>query len=66
MRGSSFAQRNVMDAATVAKLGIAAMVAGKEKVVTGWGNRISVFGLRFTPRWLVRLTIRKMFQEYSR
>jgi short-subunit dehydrogenase len=40
-----------MPAATVARIGYRGLMAGRRLVVPGWGNRISVFGLRFSPRW---------------
>ena len=39
-----------MPAATVARIGYRGLMAGRRLVVPGWGNRISVFGLRFSPR----------------
>jgi uncharacterized protein len=40
-----------MRADTVARIGYRGLMAGRRLVVPGWGNRISVFGLRFSPRW---------------
>jgi hypothetical protein len=34
----------------VARIGYRGLMAGRRLVVPGWGNRISVFGLRFSPR----------------
>jgi len=39
-----------MPAETVARIGYRGLMAGRRLVVPGWGNRISVFGLRFSPR----------------
>jgi uncharacterized protein len=40
-----------MSAEAVARIGYRGLMAGRRLVVPGWGNRISVFGLRFSPRW---------------
>ena len=40
-----------MRADTVARIGYRGLMAGRRLVVPGWGNRMSVFGLRFSPRW---------------
>lgn len=66
MRGSRFASGNVMSSKDVAKQGIDALVQGKAKLVTGWANKVSVFGLRLFPRFVVRLVISSMFKDYAR
>jgi short-subunit dehydrogenase len=40
-----------MPAEAVARIGYRGLMAGRRLVVPGWGNRMSVFGLRFSPRW---------------
>ena len=49
----------------VARQGVAAMVKGRPRRVTGWVNRIRVFGLRFSPRGVVRLVITRMFRDMA-
>jgi short-subunit dehydrogenase len=66
MRGSKFASGNVMSSMVVAQQGVDAMVQGKAKIVTGWANKISVFGLRLFPRFVVRMVISSMFKDYAR
>lgn len=39
-----------MSAEAVAHIGYQGLMAGRRLVVTGWGNRLTVFGLRFSPR----------------
>ncbi len=43
----------VMDAESVAKIGYCALMNGKRFVVAGLYNKLMVFSLRFTPRWLI-------------
>ena len=45
------ARMRPMPAETVARIGYRGLMAGRRLVVPGWGNRLSVFGLRFSPRW---------------
>lgn len=63
MRGTDFARRGVLGADRVAQLGVKAMVAGKRNIITGWDNRLNVFALRFSPRWLVGAVLRFLFRE---
>lgn len=65
MRGSKFASGGVMSSRVVAEQGVAAMVKGKAKIVTGWTNKISVFGLRLFPRSVVRMVISNLFKDYN-
>ncbi|MBI5193229.1 MAG: hypothetical protein HZA08_07300 [Nitrospirae bacterium] len=37
----------------VAKIGYRALIKGKNVVVAGLYNKLLVFSLRFTPRWLI-------------
>lgn len=43
----------VMDAERVAKTGYHAVMNGKRVVVAGLYNKLMVFSLKFTPRWLI-------------
>ncbi|HLA48030.1 MAG TPA: SDR family NAD(P)-dependent oxidoreductase, partial [Nitrospinota bacterium] len=43
----------VMNPDEVAKIGYRALIKGKRVVVAGLYNKLLVFSLRFTPRWLV-------------
>ncbi|CAM2008373.1 SDR family NAD(P)-dependent oxidoreductase [Acanthopleuribacter pedis] len=63
MRGTQFARTGVLSAERVANLAVKAMVAGKRNVITGWDNRLNVFALRFSPRWLVGVVLRFLFRE---
>ncbi len=63
MEGSFMSRVDVMTAASVARLGIAGMVRGKARVVPGFTNKMRVWSLRVTPRWLVRESIRLMFRD---
>lgn len=65
MRDGKFAKSNVMSSREVAKQGVDAMLRGKARIVTGWGNKISVFGLRLFPRSVVRMVITNLFKDYS-
>lgn len=44
----------MLPAETVAKAGYRGFRQGKALVVPGLGNKLVAFGVRFTPRWLVR------------
>lgn len=63
MRGTDFAKRGVLSAEKVAGQAVKAMVAGKRNIITGWDNRLNVFGLRLSPRWLVGAVLRFLFRE---
>lgn len=63
MEGSFMSRVDVMTAASVARRGIAGMVRGKARVVPGLTNKLRVWSLRVSPRWLVRETIRLMFRD---
>ena len=49
----------------VARAGIALLVRGKPKTVVGMINKIKVFGLRLSPRWLVRVVITRLFADMA-
>lgn len=57
-----FKGRNVMDAAAVAHIGLAAMRAGKPLVIAGRINTVMAFLTRFAPRQLTASMARR-FQE---
>jgi len=54
--------KHAMPAQTVARLGVAALLKGKKRVVTGWLNRLMVASIRFTPRDLVLAVSKWMLQ----
>jgi short-subunit dehydrogenase len=49
---SAAAFQGAMSAATVAKLGVKALLKGKKVRVTGWTNQVLAFSSRFSPRSL--------------
>lgn len=53
MQGSRLLQFGMMDAATVARIGLKAMAKGKPVVVAGLMNKLLAGSVRFTPRRLV-------------
>jgi short-subunit dehydrogenase len=53
----------VMDSATVAREGYAAMNAGKVLVVNGWRNRLMTSLVGLSPRASVRKAVRKLQGE---
>jgi short-subunit dehydrogenase len=55
-----FRQGVVMDAPTVARAGVAGMMAGRALVVPGLANKALVASLRVTPRSVVRRVTRRM------
>ena len=63
MEGSRMSRVGVMSSEVVAEQGVALLASGKPKRVTGWVNRIRVFSLRFSPRFLVRLVINRLFRD---
>lgn len=62
--GQSFMSRfNVLSAKKVAILGVTAMIKGRRRVVCGIANRLGVFALRFSPRWMVGIVVKRLFQD---
>ena len=58
---SAFTKRSAMTSAEVARIGIAALLAGRSSVVAGRSNAAMAFGTRFAPRSLAaRLAFRMM------
>jgi short-subunit dehydrogenase len=57
-----FKTRNMMDSATVAEIGLAALKAGKPLVIAGRLNTVTAFLTRFAPRQLAASMARR-FQE---
>lgn len=49
---NGFIRLTIMPPARVAAAGVRAMLRGRSSVVPGWINRLMVFAVRFTPRWL--------------
>jgi len=50
-KAGMLARLRPMPAETAARIGYRALMSGRRLVVPGWGNRLGVFGLRFSPRW---------------
>jgi uncharacterized protein len=50
----------VTDAATVARVGYRALMAGKTVAIPGWTNRALTFAVRLTPRRLVTRIVRQI------
>lgn len=65
MTGSFMGTYDVMTTEAVAAAGIKALKAGKACVIPGLTNKIKIFSLRITPRWMVRLTIKWMFRDLA-
>ena len=58
---SAFTKRSAMTSTEVARIGVAAMLAGRSSVVAGRSNAAMAFGTRFAPRGLAaRLAFRMM------
>jgi hypothetical protein len=49
-----------MPAETVARIGYRGLMSGRRLVVPGWGNRLSIFGLRFSPRSFTVGAVRRL------
>ena len=60
MRFSRHFNRSAMTAECVARLGHRAFRQGKVLAVAGWRNRLLVFAVRFSPRWLVRKIVKRL------
>ncbi len=60
MANSPLFKMRVMDPATVARQGYAAMNAGKAVVINGWRNRMLAMSVRFSPRSWVRRAVRSI------
>jgi short-subunit dehydrogenase len=58
--GSRFMRMGMADARTVAEIGFRAMVAGHAVAVPGVLNRLLVFAVRLSPRFLVRRIVREL------
>lgn len=61
-----FKSRVTMGAAEVARVGYAAMKAGRPLVTAGWRNRLAVFSLRFAPRMLAARIARGLQESPAR
>jgi short-subunit dehydrogenase len=51
--------RSLMDAGTVARLGVDGLLAGRPVVVPGWNNKLQAVFPRFTPRRLVPVLVER-------
>lgn len=56
-------QSQVMDAATVAKIGYEGLMKEKRVVVAGLANKLTVFSIRFAPRWFVTKSSKRMMAQ---
>lgn len=59
-KSGMLARLRPMPAPTVARIGYRALMAGRRLVIPGWANRISVFGLRFSPRRFAAAAVRRL------
>lgn len=53
-----FREGSVMNVNAVARIGFRGFMRGKTIVVPGWKNKLLIFLVRFTPRWLVLKAVR--------
>lgn len=65
MEDSRLVQNGLMDAATVARLGYAGLMAGKPLVIPGMHNWLGAQGYRFMPRRLVPRIVRMLQDRTS-
>jgi short-subunit dehydrogenase len=65
VQSNLFSSPNVMDPAPVAAAGYRAMMKGRAVVIPGIGNKLLVFGIRISPRFVIR-KITRWFQENRR
>ncbi len=66
MQESRLVQGNLMDARSVAKIGLDGMFAGKAVVIPGLRNRLMAWSVRFSPRSVVSKVVRQMQEKVSR
>jgi short-subunit dehydrogenase len=59
-----FNSPNIMDSATVARLGFEGMLAGKPVVITGTRNRLMALASRFAPRQVAASVARGMQEKH--
>jgi short-subunit dehydrogenase len=64
MGNSKLFKRGIMDAHTVAQMGIDACMQGKRLIIPGWKNKIGAFAVRFVPI-SVAANIARMVQSPS-
>ena len=55
----------VMKANKVAEIGYKALLKGKGTIVAGILNKIQIFSLRFTPRFIVPKIVKLMMLKYK-
>ena len=60
MGHSKLFKRHVMSAEEVARKGYRGLIAHRTLVVPGLKNKLLTFGVRFSPRWLVPIVVRKI------
>lgn len=63
MNGSFMSRFNVMAADKVASQGVSAMLAGRRRLVAGLANKLGVFALRFSPRWMIGRVVGLLFRD---
>lgn len=66
MQGSFMSKINLMPASQVAKAGVRAMIAGRRRLVAGVVNKLGVFALRLSPRWLVGWVVGHLFADLNK
>ena len=60
---SSFKLMGVASAKSCAEYGYTSMMNGKVVAIHGFRNKLMLFTIRFSPRWLVRRIVRSMQQQ---
>lgn len=66
MENTKVSRSQLSDAEDVALQGVHLIRKGGDSLVVGWMNKIKVFGLRLSPRWMVGRVIRDMFKDLDR
>lgn len=59
------AQFGVLRPEAVARIGVSVMVKGKPRHVVGFLNKLLIFSLRITPRFMVRMVITRLFRDWA-
>ena len=55
-----------LDAATVARQGYDAVMAGEPMRITGGVNKAVALAVRYVPQWLVQMVGRRMAKSYRK
>jgi len=63
MSKSLMSRINVMRAEKVAKQGVRVLIRGRRRWVAGVLNKLGVFALRLSPRWLVGVVVKHLFKD---